>query len=97
MALNYVDYDVLNSGVTTYRNQANELRNLISALDNMNGELQNGWKNDTATAFIERFNSDHKPKLQTAADAIEEISDYIQRYLNSRQDEDSKNAGAIRG
>lgn len=97
MARNVVDYDVLNEGVVSYKNNADNLRDLIDAMVAMNGKLQEGWQNDTARAFVERFDTDHKPKLQNAANAIEEISSYIQRYLTSRQEEDSQNASAISG
>ncbi len=94
---NLVDYDVLNEGVVSYKNNADNLRELVEAMVKMNGKLQTGWQNDTARAFVERFDSDHKPKLLSAADAIEEISTYIQKYLNFRQEEDSQGANAIRG
>ena len=97
MSRNVVDYDVLNEGVVSYKNNADNLRELIDAMVAMNVKLQQGWQNDTARAFVERFDSDHRPKLKDAADAIEEISSYIQRYLTSRQEEDSQNASAISG
>lgn len=95
MSVNYVDYDVLLKGVSTYKAQADQLKQLTQALYNMNGELEQGWNNKTAAAFIQRFNSDFGPKLTNAAEAIDEISNYINQYLNQRQDEDAENASLI--
>ena len=53
MAVNKVDYEVLTSGVSVYANQAEALDEVIQALVKMNGELQGGWTNQTADAFIE--------------------------------------------
>ena len=97
MAVNYVDYDVLNDGKVVYANQARAIDDVITAINNMNRALQEGWSNETARAFVERINSDHIPKLRNAAAAIQEVSDYINTYLANKQSEDSQGASAISG
>ncbi|MDO5812376.1 MAG: WXG100 family type VII secretion target [Bacillota bacterium] len=97
MAVNYVDYDVLTTGVSVYASQASALNDVLTALNKMNGELEAGWSNDTARAFIERFNTEHGPALQQAAEAIQSISDYINSYMQARQDDDAAGASAVRG
>ena len=62
-----------------------------------NSDLQQGWSNETARAFVERINSDHIPKLQKASEAIQEVSDYINTYLANKKDEDTQGASAISG
>ena len=97
MAVNYVDYDVLNTGVNVYSNQASAIMDVINAINRMNGDLQEGWSNETARAFIDRINSDHLPKLKSAAEAVQEVADYISSYLANKQDEDSQGASSISG
>lgn len=97
MAINYVDYEVLEQGKATYSNAAGELTDLLGKLDNMNGQLAEGWKNDTARAFVERFNSDHKIAIQKVVAALEDISQYINTYSSNRKDEDTQGASAISG
>lgn len=97
MAVNKVDYEVLTSGVSVYANQAEALDEVIQALVKMNGELQGGWINQTADAFIERFEDEYKPALENARDAIQSISDFIQSYMQNRQDDDAQGAAAVRG
>lgn len=97
MAVNKVDYEVLESGITVYANQAGALDDALNALIRMNGQLQEGWTNLTADAFIERFNGEYKPALENARDAIQSISDYIQKYMQNKQSDDEQGAAAIRG
>lgn len=96
MAINKVDYDVLTSGVGVYANQADALDDVLNMLVQMNGQLQEGWTNQTADAFIQRFEDEYKPAMKNVRDAIQGISDYIQNYMQARQDDDAAGAEAVR-
>lgn len=96
MAVNKVDYEVLTSGVSVYGNQADALDDVLNVLVQMNGQLQDGWTNQTADAFIQRFEDEYKPALENVREAIQSISDYIQSYIQARQDDDAAGAAAVR-
>ena len=81
MAVNKVDYEVLTTGVSTYGNQAEAINEALNALVTMNGQLQEGWTNQTADAFIQRFEDEYKPALENVIEAVQSISDYIQSYI----------------
>ncbi len=95
MSINKVDYDVLGQAETVYANQAAALDDIINTLVKTNSDLQAGWTNETADAFINRFETDHKVSLQNVRDAIQEISEYISKYAANRQDEDRQGASAV--
>ncbi len=97
MAVNYVDYEVLTQGKTVYANQAAAIMDIVDIINRMNADLQQGWSNETARAFVERISSDHIPKLKQASEAIQEVSDYINTYLANKQSEDMQGASAISG
>lgn len=97
MAINKVDYEVLSEGITEYATQATNLNDVIDALVRMNQMLQDGWTNLTADAFIERFEGEYKPALENARDAVQSISDFIQSYMQNRQDDDAAGAASVRG
>ena len=97
MAINYVDYEVLEKGKTTYQAKAQELQDLLGSLLNMNSELEAGWKNDTARAFVQRFHDDHKPAIERVVEALNDISTYISTYSANKIDEDARGASAISG
>ncbi len=97
MAVNYVDYEVLEQGKTVYAQQADAIMDVIDAIKRMNEALQQGWSNDTARAFVERIDTDHLPKLQKASDAVREVSEYIKNYGLNKKDEDAQGASAISG
>ena len=95
MTVNKVDYDVLAKGQEVYQKQAEVIGEALAALISMNSELEAGWTNLTASAFLEKFEDVHKPALESAQEALEGIADYISRYSVNRQDEDQQNANNI--
>lgn len=95
MAENYVDYEVLEKGKSVYGKQAEAIQDTLQTLIGMNSELESGWKNLTASAFLEKFETVHKPALESARDALQGIADYISNYSANRQDEDRQNASNI--
>ncbi len=97
MAVNYVDYEVLEQGKTVYEQQADAIMDVIDAIKRMNDALQQGWSNKTAKAFVERIDTDHLPKLQAASDAVREVSKYIKDYGLNKKAEDEQGASAISG
>ena len=97
MAINKVDYDVLEQASTTYGNEAAAIDDVIRKLDSMNGTLQEGWQNQTAEAFINRYETEHKKALMAARDSINEISQYIKNYRAKAIDNDTEGANAVRG
>lgn len=94
---NFVDYDVLEKGKQVYQVQSEAIADVMGALQSMNEELKFGWQNETARAFIEMYDSRHRPALQSAVDALMEISTYIQNYGLARKDEDTTGAAGLRG
>ncbi len=97
MAINFIDYEVVTTGQTEYARQASAIMDIVAAIKSMNADLQQGWSNETAKAFVARIDSDHIPKLEAASAAIQEVSDYIKSYLANRKDEDQAGAAAISG
>lgn len=97
MAINKIDYDVLEQASGTYSNQAAAITDVLSKLDSMNSTLADGWQNNAARAFIERYESEHKIALQAARDSIADIADYITRYRQAAIQNDTDGANSIRG
>jgi len=96
MAINLIDYDVLAKGQQVYATKAQDLNQILSDLVKMNADLSNGWQNETARAFVERFDTDHKKAMNSLVAALEEISTYIRDYASSHQEDDSNSASRIR-
>ena len=64
MAENYIDYEVVEASAQSYSQQAEALGAVLQALAGTNDALQGGFKNQTATAFIERYDSEYKVAIQ---------------------------------
>ena len=97
MATNKIDYDVLEQASKTYSNEAAAIAEVLSKLDSVNSTLAEGWQNDTARAFIERYETEHKKALQAARDSIADIADYIARYRQAEIERDARGASSVRG
>lgn len=98
MATNKIDYDVLEQASKTYSNEAAAIAEVLSKLDSVNSStLAEGWQNDTARAFIERYETEHKKALQAARDSIADIADYIARYRQAEIERDASGASSVRG
>lgn len=78
MATNKIDYDVLEQASKTYSNEAAAIAEVLSKLDSVNSTLAEGWQNDTARAFIERYETEHKKALQAARDSIADTQIILQ-------------------
>jgi len=97
MAINKVDYEVLTTGTSVYGKQAEAISDALNSLITMNDQLKEGWTNLTADAFLERFEDEYKPALENVIEAVQSISDYIQSYMNARQEDDQAGANAVKG
>lgn len=96
MSINKVDYEVLTTGVTEYSKQAGLIQEALDGLIAMNVQLVDGWTNETADAFMERFTDEYKPALTNIIEAVQSLSVYINDYMQARQDDDTAGANAIR-
>ena len=96
MAKNMVDYEVLATGAKKYHANAQTLEQVLKNLKTMNGQLQSGWTNETANAFIQRFNTEYAPALKKASEAVESISTYITKYVQATQQADQAAANKLR-
>lgn len=97
MSINKVDYDSLSNGQVTYAQQAQAIQDVITRIDAMNSELSGGWENQSANAFFNRYETEHKPALMKAAESLQNISDFIRKYSADRESEDAANAAQIGG
>ena len=96
MAVNKVDYEVLDSAKGVYANQAEAVSQIISTLNSTNANLQAGWTNQTADAFIQRYESEYKTNLIRLGEALQSISGFITSYVQNRMEEDQQSASALR-
>ncbi len=97
MATNKIDYEALETAATNYGDQATALADMVKKLDSTNAILQQGWQNETARAFIERYEREHKKALQSAGEALHNISAYIKKYRADEIDRDRSGANSVRG
>ena len=44
-----------------------------------------------------RLESEYKPALYKVEEAVQSISDFINSYMQNRQDDDARGAAAVRG
>lgn len=97
MSVNKIDYEVLRKAAVDYNTQSGAIGNVMSKINAINSNLIGGWQNETSKAFIERYETDYKKKLESIQSALAEISSYITTYVNDQIDLDQRGANATRG
>lgn len=97
VATNKIDYDTLEQASGTYSNQAAAIADVLTKLNSMNATLVEGWQNETARAFIDRYEREHKKALEAARDSLNDISNYITKYRTNEIERDATGANSIRG
>ena len=92
-----VVYSGMENAAKYYTDRAGELRDMIKKINGRNEQLVTfEWNGEAAVAFRERFISDHAQKMESVAEALDEIAGFIYNYLKNRQSEDTAQAGQIR-
>lgn len=97
MSVNKMDYEVLRKAAADYNTQSGAIGDVIGKINAINSNLAGGWQNETSKAFIERYETDYKKKLESIQGALAEISSYITTYTNDQIDLDQRGASAARG
>lgn len=95
MSTNLVNYEVLEQTAADYIAQAEAISDVMKKLKASNDELQNGFQNQTATAFITMYNSTHEPNLRTIVEELQDVARYLNEYAAARRDEDERNAAGL--
>lgn len=79
-----------------YRTQAENVNDVINAMDTLLTSLQNEWDGEGSQAFVERFNQ-LRPGFLSAKDLIDEIANALNSTANDYEDLDSQIARQWRG
>lgn len=92
---NYVNYGALENASTVYAQQSEKVSEALNSLLNLIGGLEPEWRNNTARAFFERFNSEYKPVLTNAIEVLTASSAYLTKYKNLTMENDAENASRL--
>lgn len=95
MSENRIDYDVLEQTGASYKEKAEEMLNIVNALNTTVNEFQSGVQNETSKAFVEKYEEEYKPALNKAAEALASISDFMTTYRQKIREMDIETASGI--
>lgn len=96
MSTNLINYEVVEQTAAAYTTQAEAISEVMSQLKSINETLQEGFQNQTATAFIEMYNTTHEPNLRTIVEELQDVARYLNEYASARKEEDEQNAAGLR-
>lgn len=97
MAVNKIDYDVLCKAAADYNTQAQAIEAIIRTINTVNSDLVGGFQNETSKAFIQRYESDYKKKLESIQGELAEISRFLNKYVENAKYIDQQNSLSIGG
>lgn len=91
-----IDPDTMNQRAGQYRNEAQNVGQIISSMDHLLGNLQTEWEGDASASYAERYNSDLKPAFQRAQQLIEEIAAALDKTAQQMREQDAAIANGFR-
>ncbi len=71
MSFTGMDIEQVESIAGQLKQQADQINNVITAINSLVGQLPAIWHGKDATEFVSWWDSQHRPNLQSAAHAIE--------------------------
>ena len=91
-------YEGMLDAASFYRKKANEIRDLVTAIEGRNDQLvSTEWNGDSAIAFQDRFENDHAKKMNDIATALDDIAKTINELVANRQDWEAEQASKFGG
>lgn len=80
-----VNFPVVEAAANTYKSKANEIGDMLRALNTSNTNLHEGFKNNAADRFFDRYEAEYRPAMQNVQEALEEISNFLTRYVDEHR------------
>lgn len=88
--------DQMRSRAGQYRNEADNVGNVISSMDSLLNALQSEWEGAASEAYANRF-AELRPGFVRAQDLINEIAQALDSTAQALEETDSNIAGSFRG
>ena len=88
--------DQMRSRAGEYRQQQDQVGEVISRMDSLLSQLQGEWEGSASQAYAERF-SEHRPGFVKAQELIGEIAQALDATARSLEETDASIAAQFRG
>lgn len=93
---NYINYDVVLECAGKFEQGAEAIAQTAADLSRCNDKLVNdGWRNDTARAYKQRYEEEHKKALQGVETAMREVATFLRNYVQNKSEGDSTEASHL--
>lgn len=97
MAENRIDYNTLEATGKSYKEKSDEIMDIVSTLTSTVDDFQNGVQNETSKAFVTKYETEYKPALEKAAEALSSVSEFMTKYAAEIREMDIHIAHGISG
>lgn len=89
--------DTMRERAGQYRNEAQEVGQVISNMDNLLNNLQSEWEGEASQSYANRYFSELKPNFQKAQEMINEIASALDKTAAEMEEMDNRIASSFRG
>lgn len=86
----------MRSRANEYRNEANNVGQVISKMDSLLSQLQSEWEGASSESYAERY-AELKPSFIKAQELINEIASALDQTANTLEETDASIASGFRG
>lgn len=91
-----IDPDTMNVRAGEYRNEADQVGQVIGKMDTLLSYLQAEWEGEASRSYIDRYQSDLRPSFQRAQDLINEIAVALDSTASMMREQDAHIAAGFR-
>ena len=92
MAKISVTPEQLRSQAQTYTTKADEISQILNALDSLNDMIADEWDGAAFKSFLAEFKSTHSKNLTAVSEALIDVKSRIDQAAQNFEDQDSSNA-----
>ena len=91
-----IDPDTMNARAGEYRQEADQVGQVITKMNNLLATLQTEWEGEASRSYATRYETDLRPSFQRAQDLINEIAVALDNTAAQMRERDAFLAASFR-
>lgn len=91
-----IDPDTMDVRANEYRNEAEQIGQVINKMDGLLAQLQSEWEGEASRSYSDRYQGDLRPSFIKAQDLVNEIAVALNKTAQTMREQDASIASGFR-